>query len=305
MVLGDYRDYQHLDYDWLVSTLREKTKGLYHIVWKQYGQLIWKAFGKWRTWDYWRLSSRNLESKKKIVAMTVAPHGEEQAGELAAAQHAVEWFELCEEDDIGGILYFCTDPCAFDYRRRRRIGDRRMNNDFVRYRISEKDWVDDLGASKEFLEWKWSADSFDIPAEPRLLAQDLRTLPLEKIRGAVDLHQDYFKLFHGKARSYAYVFGKGYNSIVRKVEKVVPIARNTLIGSGQSSASKTNEYGLIVDRSDGSVSDLFYRLNKELKDEQGRTYVACVETSRDTPVEDAIKVNDIWVKGIIGLVAKL
>ena len=55
---------------------------------------------------------------------------------------------------------------------------------------------------------------------------------------------------------------------------------------------KTDENGFIV-RHDGSMADLFYRLNK---------YAVVVETTTSTPMNKAMLVNLTWIMEIINLI---
>lgn len=125
------------------------------------------------------------------------------------------------------------------------------------------------------------------------LEKDLR---LTNIQGVLDLHQDYITKDIGPM-AYHYSFGNltVYKQIIMELRKfisVVPI--NTAAGYASGISMQSDEDGFIM-RHDGSLGDLAWWLRVP--------YNVTVETTGCTPPDVATKVNLVWIKGFVDLIA--
>ncbi len=307
--MSDWKKYVKISYEKLISQILNKARIRKDIKISTYGSISYKIKGKNKKYIFYKIASKNLKKFKKVVIITSGIHGEEQAGPLSILEYLNKIIDCTHRKKIGIIIYPCTNPSGFDQRTRynakKEVG--LGNNFFIIYKKIDGSWADDLGIETEYIDWKWADDSqikkkklmnYSLPYETKLLLKDLRKLPLKKINGGIDLHQDYFK--EGK-KTYAYYFGnkKNYIPIIKKASKIIPPIKNASINSGyeptELKAPKTDNYGLIL-RYDGTIGQLFYNY--------GAKYFITVETTKNVPVKKANKINFIWIKEIINLISK-
>lgn len=254
-----------------------------------------------------RIFSKRINKKDKVVFISAGIHGEEVAGPITILKHLDKISDYAEKKGLKLIIYPLLNPSGFEVNYRYNI-DRHKgsagNNDFLRYELENGRIVDDLRDKNEFKKWYWSSDkrfNFNLPEETKLTHKLLRKEPLKQIVAALDLHQDYITSTRITA-AYAYALGdlKRYAKIVDKLRKTIPIFENKLIGAGYSVTNpeaylRSNENG-IINRHDGSINDLLYRL--------GAKHSITVETTGRTPIEVACMVNLVWITGVMDLVGK-
>jgi hypothetical protein len=201
------------------------------------------------------------------------------------------------------------------------------NNDFIRYLVKHHKLVDDLRNRRAHTGWLYSNDPSiveNLPHETIKMHQLIKKIPRRQIKGILDIHQDMYaeemlsQLKDGKFSdmrwTYAYIYSnkKLYLPIMQEAAKVVPYLSNSFIDTGYKKITRLDENGTkkvetvvnekdkvysdshgFVYRHDGSITDLMYRLKVP--------YVVALETSGKTPIEEADKVNMIWIEGMMDL----
>lgn len=253
-------------------------------------------------YDFYRIVSRGARLNDRFMLIRAGIHGDEVAGPLTIIRYFNRIFDYAHKRGVNLIVYPLGNPSGYDTRQRYNADEDEgsdVNNDFVRYELENGNRVDDIRRSAKFKRWYWSSDSrlnLNLPAETRLMHHLLRRDPLENIVAALDLHQDNISRID-QAAAYQYAFGdlSVYGRIVEAIRKTVPILTNKVISAGQNSGMRTDKDGFIV-RHDGTLGDLLYRL--------GVIYPVTAETTSKTPIDSACRVNWLWIKGLIDLVAK-
>lgn len=254
--------------------------------------------------EFLKIASKRIARSDKVIIIRAGVHGDEIAGPMTILRHIKDMFDVARKRGLKLILYPLTNPSGFQAGKRYNIdGDEGEagNNDFMRYEMADGSLQDDLVKKDKFKKWHWSSDKklkVRLPKETelmhRLLKQDVKRY---RIVATIDLHQDRITPVAGPA-AYFYAFGdlRRYRPIVKKIEKLLPILKNTKINAGFSKANgvTSNASGFIV-RHDGSFSDLFYRL--------GVLHNLTVETTGKTPLLTAERVNLLWIHEIMKLTA--
>mgnify|MGYP001120390021 CR=1 FL=1 len=252
--------------------------------------------------DFFRIASRGIRQCDRVLLIRAGVHGDETAGPLTIVQYFNRMFDYAHRRGVKLIVYPLGNPAGY-HARHRYSGDVGLgavaNNDFLRYELESGDLVDDIGRGAAFKRWHWSSDrrlNIELPAETALMHALLKRDPLESVVAALDLHQDTISPIDRPA-AYHYAFGdlSVYEGIVDAVGKTVPVLANKMIGAGQAGAMKTNGQGFIV-RHDGTLGDLLHRL--------GVRYTVTPETTAKTPLNQACRVNWLWIKAMVDLTAK-
>lgn len=272
------------------------------------------------SYEFLRIAHRDVSPSDKVLLIRAGIHGEEIAGPLSLLKYLPEIIARAHDAGLKLIVYPLGNPSGFDRGTRYNIDNDKGdagNGDFMRYELEDGAMVDDLAQTphEKVKRWLWSSDpslNAHLPLETRLMQDLLKKDPLKQVVGVLDLHQDYITETD-KPAAYHYSFGNlsAYKTIIKNVEAIVPILRNTPIGAGfgaplnadgsisrevpESSLIMSDSDGFIV-RHDGSLPDLFYHL--------GTPYCVTVETTGKTPIKEAIEVNRIWMEGCIALCAK-
>ncbi|ACN15691.1 putative fusion protein (N:peptidase-C:desuccinylase) [Desulforapulum autotrophicum HRM2] len=252
--------------------------------------------------DFYRIVSRDVKPNDRFMIIRAGIHGDEVAGPLTIIRYFNRIFDYAHKRGIKLIIYPLGNPTGYDARQRYNTDEGEgsdFNNDFVRYELENGKLVDDIRRGAKFKRWYLSSDSrlnLNLPAETLLMHHLLRRDPLENIVAALDLHQDNISKIDYPA-AYHYAFGdlSVYGRIVEAIHKTVPILAHKVINAGQNSGMRTDREGFIV-RHDGTFGDLMYRL--------GVSYPVTAETTGKTPIETACRVNWLWIKGLVDLVAK-
>lgn len=234
------------------------------------------------------------------MLLTAGFHGNETAGPLTVYHHLEEIFDYAKDKNVSLTIYPCINPWGFEANKRYNCFNESSNNDFLRYKIMEgkaEKIVDDLKDSKEYEAFIISSDpslKVKLPFETHFLHDDLARVGYTSFKGSLDIHQDDFINEEG---TYGYIMDKTemFAPLAEKAGTIVPIFREKMIGSGQSSEMRTDKHGFIY-RHDGTLTDFMYRMNC--------TYNAFVETTTKVPMEKAMAVNMVWIKGMIDLVTE-
>ncbi len=276
-----------------------------------------------------------FKEKRPNLLITVGLHGDEIAGPLTILDQLEEIVRLSQQYNVGFVIFPSINPSGFDLRLRYNITSRLMldrdippNNDFMRY-VKRHKVVDFLGEGDKCDTWVYSSDKNMVgrlPHETVRMHKQLQKLPMRKIKGHLDLHQDCFTVelfeqnphmpYHNGRGTYVYVFEtEPYIPIMQKAEQIVPAIRNGFVDTGYKqkpiiSATGPKEIQIVPDTTiklhsdangfvqwrDCSITDLTDRL--------GVPYVAVVETTSKTPIEQAIAVNMVWIEGFMQLMQK-
>ena len=252
--------------------------------------------------DFYRIVSDGVRLNDRFMLIRAGIHGDEVAGPLTIIRYFNRIFDYAHKCGVNLIVYPLGNPSGYDARQRYNADEGKgsdFNNDFVRYELKNGNWSDDIRRGAKFRRWYWSSDSrlnLNLPVETHLMHHLLRCDPLENIVAALDLHQDNISRID-QAAAYHYSFGDlpVYGRIVEAIRKTVPVLTHKVISAGQNSGMRTDQDGFIV-RHDGTLGDLMYRL--------GVTYPVTAETTSKTPIDKACRVNWLWIRGLIDLVAK-
>lgn len=239
---------------------------------------------------------------RPILLVTAGIHGEEIAGPMTFHHRFAEIAEAAAACGLQLVCYPLVNPSGFA--RGNRYGDDCApdgNNDFLRYRLADGRWVWDLPPDAAVMEWRWSSDArfgLRLPPETAAMHERLRQEDWPRVAAAIDLHQDFLSSDQAPG-AYHYAYGDlaRYAPIVEEVGRIVPIAADRpfhVTPDAPGGAMRTDARGFIV-RHDGSLSDLWHRL--------GVPHALTVETLGATPIEDAIRVNLAWIRGVSALAA--
>lgn len=253
-------------------------------------------------YDFFRIASRGIRQNDRVMLIRAGIHGDESAGPLTVLQYFNRMFDYAHKRGVKLIVYPLGNPAGFDARQRYNTNpgeEPAANNDFLLYELENGDLVDDIRRGARFKRWYWSSDrrlDHALPAETALVHELLKNDPLESIVASLDLHQDTISPVN-RAAAYHYAFDDltVYDRIVEAIRKVAPVLSNKVISAGQSSGMRTNRQGFIV-RHDGTLGDLLHRL--------GVKYSVTAETTGRTPLDQACRVNWLWIKGLVDLAGK-
>ena len=274
-------------------------------------ELVYRA-GRW---PLVRVASRALGEAKGVVLVLAGLHGDEIAGPITVAQELDGLAERAHRHGLGLIVYPLANPSGFDVGTRYNADHDRGsagNGDFLRYLSDDGTLVDEVEPGPTPRRWRWSSElGVALPVETRALHECLRRDPLTRVLAALDLHQDLLSEGVGPA-AYAYAFGdrSAYRSIVDAVGALVPLLAERAIGAGFGveideegrarqpsviTAVPISDADAFIERHDGSLTDLMYRL--------GVQHSIAVETTGATPLDVACAVNRAWLEGIVELAA--
>lgn len=240
---------------------------------------------------------------KPIVLVTAGTHGEEIAGPMTFHHRFADIADAAAAHGLRLVCYPLLNPSGFARGTRYGAdGAPSGNNDYLRYRLGDGRWVWDLPSDAFVAEWRWSSDErlgIALPPETAAAHAWLKEEDWPRVAAAVDLHQDFLSPDQSPG-AYHYAFGdlERYAAIVEDVSRIVRIASDRAFAvdpSGAAEAMRSDARGFIV-RHDGSLSDLWHRL--------GVAHAITVETLGGTSVEDAIRVNLAWIKGLCALAAR-
>jgi predicted deacylase len=222
----------------------------------------------------------------RILTITAGFHGDETAGPLTLLEYLPDIAAYARQRGVGLRLYPCLNPSGFHDGTRYNRGGEAPNNDLLRYELAPGQWVDELAAGQEFTRFDLHRGG---PRETRALLADIDRMPPP--HAALDLHQDPW--LEG-ALSYAYVFGPRavYLPMVAAMDAVVKVARKVTVDD----VGVHSDADGLIELHDGSVTDYFFR--------RGVPYTAALETTTQTPLNDAHEVNLIWIRGFIDLAAR-
>lgn len=264
------------------------------------------------TFPFLRIAHRDIKPEDPILFITAGIHGEETAGPLTILNKLKDIFRYARKNKVKLIIYPLCNPSGFAQMTRYNIdeGEGELgNNDFLRYEMADGTMKDDIKNSNNYKAWYWSSDiTKNLPIETKTMQRLLKKEPLLQVKALLDIHQDYIS--NAPPAAYHYSFGKlgVYRKIISAIKKIVPLYKNRMIDAGFCEVGKdgdrshcleeamlSDKNGFVV-RHDGTLPDLFYRF--------GVPYSVTIETMGATSLQEAMKVNMTWIKGLIDLIKK-
>ncbi len=262
-----------------------------------------------------KISTEYIQDSDKILAIFAGIHGNEYYGSISLYYNLGRIVNYAKEKGVKLIIFPCINPSGYHYFTRYNIEDEKRlkddtefrekiwkgNNNLIWY-LTEKGWVDDLGASEDFIRWELATHpdvGAYLPTETRALHEQFHKLPLNQIKGVLDLHQDLLDQRRSNG-TYAYVLNpEKYLDIMYRAGEIVPILRNAPVHihpEDEDDPLLTDKDGFLG-RPDGTLDDYCNRL--------GIPRVACVEILTGTPFNNAKEVYWIWIKEFIDKISQM
>jgi hypothetical protein len=260
---------------------------------------------------FFRLASKDIKPEDPVLFINAGIHGEETAGPLTILNNLKNIFSYARKNKVKLIIYPLCNPSGFAKITRFNIdGDEGIfgNSDYLRYKMVDGTIKDDIRNNNNYKAWYWSTEiTKKLPLETKMVIRLLKKEPLKQIKACLDIHQDYIS--NALPSAYHYSFGdlRVYKKIISKIKKIVLIYKDKPIDAGfgeigedgdrldiTEEVSISDKNGFVV-RHDGTMADLFYRL--------GTSFCITTETMGSTPLKEAMAVNNIWIKGLIDLIA--
>jgi len=260
--------------------------------------VTWKTYAlNYKRWTFplLRMQSKNITSKDKVIMITAWIHGEEIAGPLSLLTYMNRIIDLIHHHGYKLIIYPLTNPSGFEFGTRLNIDNDAWscgNNDFLRYKLSNGKIVDDLRKQETYTHRYRSSDpkfKQKLPVETQILHTLIKKDLLHHIIGHLDLHQDYITRVTW-SYTYAYTFSDTYQPIITKIKKHIALLANRMIGAGEIGGARSNANGCII-RHDGTINDLLYRY--------GVHDTVAIETTGQTPLSLAKKINRLWISWLV------
>ncbi len=268
-----------------------RTLGLRNDVgWKTY-PLQYKA----GDFELLKIQSSKITAKDKVILITSWIHGEEIAGPLSLLKYINKIIDLIHGYGYKLIIYPLNNPSGFEYVTRLDIDNDSWpcgNNDFIRYQMPDGTFQDECKEGQTFAKRYRSSDPVlqqRLPVETALLHKLLREDPLHQVVGHLDFHQDYITPISWPY-AYFYTFSDSYQPIIATIKKHIPLLTNTVISAGETWWVMSNDNACII-RHDGTINDLLFRLGLE--------DTITVETTGQTPLPLAQKINRFWIKWLV------
>ncbi len=233
---------------------------------------------------------------KTTLLITAGFHGDEPNSPISLLEIIDEVAAFATEMCVRVIVYICINPSGFDLRKHYNASNEFFNNWFMLYMIEGGKWV---GTLKDFDEPYAMTDLAKSPAkEVRLLQEDICKYYFPAPAAVLDIHQQHGNLKTGDI--FAYIFDRlpVYYRIMNKLEKIAPIARNEAWKDYQDNREinyRIDEDGFVFVH-DGTLTDLFHYL--------GSKYVVTSETKTTLSLDQVAKINLIWIKELIRLIAR-
>lgn len=251
---------------------------------------------------FWKLRSKNISSRDKVFLIRAGIHGEEISGPLTILNNVNRIFDRAHKKGWKLIIYPLDNPSGFELEKRYNIDNDKGeygNNNYLRYLLPRGRWTDALKEGETYEKWSWSLPrAKHLPLETKLSQKLLKKDPLKQVVAFLDLHQDYLSSKLGPL-AYQYSYGNTiiYAKIIKKIEQFLLLAKRRKISdgyelSGDAGALKSDNLGFL-ERHDGSLGDLMFHLGVEKN--------ITVETSGKTALKTAIKVNLLWIYGLMDL----
>lgn len=260
--------------------------------------VVWKVYPlRYKAWVFQllRIQSKDISPDDKVIMITAWIHGNETSGPFFILSYIQQILALMNMYGYKVIIYPLMNPSGFEYGTRFNIDNDEWsygNNDFVRYQMTDGTFADECREGETFTKRYRSSDpqlQQKLPVETALLHKLLREDILHHIVAHIDLHQDYITPIEW-SYTYFYTFSDTYQSIIANIRKYIAVLSDTMISAGQTWGAQSNANACII-RHDGTINDLLYRL--------GIHDTIAIETTGQTPLALAKKINRLWIKWLV------
>ncbi len=251
-----------------------------------------------------RIADKYPGLDKGIFLLTTGIHANEIAGPLTTHQRLPEILACTRVVGLQLVLYPLICASGWDLGTEQNVdGDSGDdgNNDYLRRRTIDGKWTWKLSDNDPCWEWCYSSDpilGIHLPAETLAMHTFLQQEDWSNIKVALDIHQDYLTP-DVPAGAYQYTFGDTscYNDIFGKIRKLTDILgdRDFQFDRKDPTSVRHYDHNGCTEFHDGSITDLAYQ--------QRVPYALAIETTGPTPIEIAIEVNMIWIRGLCDIIS--
>lgn len=270
-----------------LTRLKSKSDEL-GLVWTKKSEIFYKT-----KFDFVQISTR--AKNFPILLIRAGVHGDEISGPMTLLDQLDVLVGLAEDRGLGLIIYPLANPEGFENGTHGSSSPKK-GDDFVRYEDQDDFKGKSDSEEDEDVDWKftWDADpSCEVSQETAVMMKEFHKLPWDQIVAFVDLHQDYGEPGTPvrPPETYCYVYGdrEDYRHLAKAASEIVPFYKD----KPSNTVERTDEYGMIVSN-DGTFADACNRMGVSLN--------VVVETTGKTPLEDAIRVNMVWLEGVMDMV---
>lgn len=237
---------------------------------------------------------------RTTLMITAGFHGDEANGPISLLEIIDKLAAYATKKKVRLVVYPCINPSGFDLRKHYNESNQFWNNDWMRYAVKWRKGVKWVGTLRKFDEAFSATKKVKSPAkEVCPLQKDIQKYYDYPVPNAVlDIHQQNGNLETGDI--FAYIFERRpiYYHIMKRLEKIAPIAKNEKwkdMQSGRKIRYRIDEDGFVFVH-DGTITDMFYR--------HGSKFVVTSETKTTMSLEQVCQVNLIWAKALINLISK-
>ena len=254
-------------------------------------------------WPQLRIADTRAGMYNGHFLLTAGIHGTEIAGPLTIKERFPEILACARVSGLRLICYPLMNPSGYDNGTDRNIdgdGGDGGNNDYLRYQLFDGSWTWNLLDDHSVKAWRWSSDpivSQRLPAETALMHESLKREDWDKVKIALDIHQD--NLTQGTpAGAYHYPFGNvsRYTDIINHIRTFTQVLGNYDFRFNRDKPEevvRSDQNGCIVFH-DGTLADLAYRI--------GVRDALTIETTGALPLHLAMEVNMTWIRGLVDLI---
>lgn len=249
-----------------------------------------------------RIADKRPGLDKGIFLLTTGIHGNEIAGPLTIHQHFPEILACTRAAGLQLVCYPLICASGWDNGTEQNVdgdsGDT-GGNDYIRCQLFDGTWTWKPPGGHSYWRWCYSSDpilNVKLPAETRAMHEFLQNEKWSNVKVALDIHQDYLTP-NVSAGAYQYTFGdvSRYNSIFDQIRKLTDILGDRDFQFDRNNPEDVRHYDHngCTEFNDGSISDLAYQWEV--------TDALAIETTGTTPLEIAIEVKMIWIRGLCKL----
>jgi hypothetical protein len=219
-------------------------------------------------------------------------HGEEQVGPVTILAFLEDILAYAKSHGVGLTIYPMFSPTGWGRGKRHSVEGKRTNQ-LVEFEVDGK-WKPDVMAGEKYTDVRIAKKA---TPEAKALFEDI--LKNDVPVAMLDIHQDSdLDKMDKPPVTYAYVFETGpYKSIAREAGKHLPLAVGTKVElyDGGNNKAIVDRDGLVVSHIDDTTQGAFKVL--------GCNHSVTIETSLGADPKKVQKVNLVWIKGMIDLVA--
>jgi hypothetical protein len=235
----------------------------------------------------------NMDRNLPTLMVVSCQHGEEDSGPRVLTKHFADFCNLAGSYGIRLVVYPCVNPEGYDRGERRNLAGEESANSFVEYIAPGGKVLEEIRIGRTPTNYRVASSQ---AAETKALWCSLELGAAPTI--VLDVHQDSM-LKAGESFAYTLCAPSGSCcDIARKLNTTGGTYLPNLEMPDQGWTEqklKTDEYGLIPDLHDGSLTDYLYQRGAEL--------AVCLEVSfHDEDSADQRVVH--WIRGLIEYLGK-